>query len=417
MSGIPESIKSIRAGRHAACTVASFGEASEVTKWKCSVCTLENDIPLTSCIACESARPTAKRPRLEACLPPRIGPAAFLAALAATSVPSVAAMQHGLPQFLSPVPTGAGPGRLRILSWNTDGIYERGLAVERAAKCATLSVTAQPDVVLLQELVSPSLEVFRGTLGRAGYVEASPPRPIHASGEASYFCGIFVSRALEMSTPRRRSFGCGSGMGRELHSVRVQVPHPEGRAAATAATAAGDESASDGGRQWCEVLTSHFESCKTSQGLRVQQFLEMTDAMLQAQLPAIFAGDTNLRQDEATQPKYAKQAGQSGLARFNAAFRPKHAPALVDAFEACGAPEAEKYTWDCARNDNLQGFDGPYKPRMRFDRCWSTPLKGCVAVPGSFRLVGTSKFQIPPSTSLFPSDHFGVCCDFEFSLT
>jgi len=175
--------------------------------------------------------------------------------------------------------------------------------VERAAKCATLIVTAQPDVVLLQELVSPSLEVFRGTLGRAGYVEASPPRPIHASGEASYFCGIFVSRALEMSTPRRRSFGCGSGMGRELHSVRVQVPHPEGRAAATAATAAGDESASDGGRQWCEVLTSHFESCKTSQGLRVQQFLEMTDAMLQAQLPAIFAGDTNLRYKQSLVPQ------------------------------------------------------------------------------------------------------------------
>ena len=154
---------------------------------------------------------------------------------------------------------------------------------------------------------------------------------------------------------------------------------------------------------------------------------------------AIFAGDTNLRQAEVDAPKVAKGLGLEKS--FDAALRPKGKKAAVgDAFESSGADPDSKYTWDLVRNNNAVMPNMSFQPRARYDRCYFTQhaAGGMATVPGSFRLVGTERFVVKNAPaagtggagtavfsggdggfgfdrSIFPSDHFGIVCDFDLT--
>ena len=72
----------------------------------------------------------------------------------------------------------------------------------------------------------------------------------------------------------------------------------------------------------------------------------------------------------------------------------------LDAWDACGASEDTRYTWDAKRNTQIpRSFWNV--PRFRFDRTYINPTRGLQ--PASFLLIGTDK-----DSGTFPSDHFGI---------
>jgi exonuclease III len=349
--------------------------------WSCSKCTFEN----SGVVACEM------------CSNPRVEEEKNSDPHSTSAAESSQPNRYNKRKFpaIQRCP-GAGIGKVRILSWNTDGIFDGGMVSERALEASALILAESPDVILLQELVTESLDIFIDRLGRCGYIRALPA----SSPKSPYFCGMFVSNCFEVSAAEVRPFACGSGMYRELLSLTVS----------------GGSISNKGIR----VFSSHLESLKDDrkssgnrpQDIRVLQFMEILDEMVtlaEAGQSSIFAGDTNLRVDEASQPKAAMALGR--VSSFNAAFRPKAKAAVVDAFEAAGEPIAEKFSWDCQLNDNISWSDG-FKPRARYDRCYVS--RSLSLVDGTFHLIGTSKFTTG-AASIFPSDHFGIVCDFKCS--
>jgi exonuclease III len=391
----------------------------KIKQWACGACTYLNDHIMEVCDMCSSSRPfidemVSKRSKSEVDSPsPRMspfGPAAFIAALASLTPPATALSTtplgyQQLPASLAKRVPSAGENKLRLLSWNTDGIYDQGFVRERSIETSNIIISESPDVILLQELVPESFELFKVRLGNAGYVAATP----NGRHPAPYFCGVFVSNAFTVCLSSQKAFACGSYMYRDLSHVSL------------CGGSLGDvkDASAEGEYKKVHIYTSHLESMKSqgavgsrSQDYRIRQLLETTDAMLEhsnSGEAALFAGDTNLRNDEVAQPKAASDVSMQD--RYEAAFRPKQSAPIVDAFETIGEPGNHKFTWDCMINDNLNYVD--FKPRARYDRCFFTREKLSV-VPGSFHLVGTSKFSIHSNgKSLFPSDHFGLCMDFD----
>ncbi|CAM9599777.1 unnamed protein product [Laminaria digitata] len=105
--------------------------------------------------------------------------------------------------------------------------------------------------------------------------------------------------------------------------------------------------------------------------------------------PAVFAGDTNLREAEVKQEKLTKQAG--------------------DMWQLCGGNPDLRFTWDMLNNDN-HVFGGGFKPRARYDRMFVNPQTKSSAK--SFSLLGTQRMA--PPEACFPSDHFGMDACFEW---
>lgn len=81
---------------------------------------------------------------------------------------------------------------------------------------------------------------------------------------------------------------------------------------------------------------------------------------------------------------------------------------LNDAWQLCGSLKDVEFTWDCRKNDNIE-FPGKFKPRCRFDRIFVKQADPPVSNLVDFRLIGIERIR---SCLCFPSDHFGVCCEF-----
>jgi len=111
------------------------------------------------------------------------------------------------------------------------------------------------------------------------------------------------------------------------------------------------------------------------------------------QATVIFGGDTNLRD--------AEVSAVGGLSS-----------GVVDAWEECGSPADSEFTWDVSINDNLD-WEYPGKPRLRFDRLFMRRAQGtCSLKVAKFELVGMERLAC---CRRFPSDHWGVCCEFSQS--
>eukprot|EP00667_Euglena_gracilis_P016852 EG_transcript_17670 len=239
---------------------------------------------------------------------------------------------------------------LRVASWNTDGLDET-LLLERAGEVCSILLEAQPgwDVVMLQEVVPRTASVFRGRFRAAGYKEVRPPPP------DQYFTLMFVREAgapaVRLTDGKRVPF-VGSEMGRDLLTATVQC-----------------------GGVTVRCMTSHFESLASGAAERQKQ-LHTVVQQLTGPEPAVFAGDTNLREKEVR--------AEPGLR------------AVVDAWEAGGAAGPQRYTWYVRENGRQ------VQPPMgfRFDRMWA----GGAQQVRSFRLLGTELM----SEGCYPSDHFGI---------
>jgi len=82
---------------------------------------------------------------------------------------------------------------------------------------------------------------------------------------------------------------------------------------------------------------------------------------------------------------------------------------MCDLWVECGSRDACKYTWDSARNSNIQmkrgGWKGRFNPRCRFDRLFMRPSSPPMLKADFFGLLGLKKV---PSTETFPSDHWAI---------
>lgn len=145
------------------------------------------------------------------------------------------------------------------------------------------------------------------------------------------------------------------------------------------------------------LMTSHLEStvkCKDERKRQLAQVLGcITDQPGEATV--VFGGDTNLRD--------AEVSAIGGLPS-----------GIVDAWEQCGRPKEAEFTWDMRMNDNLE-WPYPKKPKIRFDRMFVRPGQGLHALTTTqFELVGMERL---PGCRRFPSDHWGIWCEFAPLLT
>jgi len=277
----------------------------------------------------------------------------------------------------------AAPLALRVISWNVDGLCDEGV-LERAAAVAAFVLEERPDVVLLQEVTEDNIGMLMEPLSEAGFTTCATG----AAASAGYFCVVLLSSRFSVTDSCLVPFP-GSSMGRHLLRLTCKELRPDG---------------------FClTLLTSHLESLKANAAERKRQLaycLREFDCLRKEAAPgsnhlAIFAGDTNLRDAEVG----------------------KLPSGVSDAFISLGSPPSMCFTWDAGRNDNIKLTDSTNKAlcRCRFDRAYYASSPGLARLwkAHALRLLGTA-----PSVPVFsesssdvrfmhPSDHFGLCLDFQ----
>ncbi|CAM9457247.1 unnamed protein product [Scytosiphon promiscuus] len=253
----------------------------------------------------------------------------------------------------------------RVVSWNIDCLNGENKMARAEEVCAILQESEPtPDVILLQEVDGDMFPVLNTRLGAGGRYRAYPTNVPMGS---RYFTIMFVKVCTVTVHNSGREDFPDSRMGRDLATVRAVF----------------------NGKPIL-IATSHLESEKQGSDERKAQFNRVLRRLLAfSEGPAIFAGDTNLREAEVKQEKLAKEAG--------------------DMWQLCGADPERRFTWDMTKNDN-HVFGGGFQPRARYDRMFvNTEAKDGAT---SFALLGTERMA--PPHSCFPSDHFGLDACFEW---
>lgn len=211
------------------------------------------------------------------------------------------------------------PHRLRVLSWNIDGLDTNNIKNRTKGVCYIIN-REKPHIVFLQEVVPVSLEVLE---------KHCTSYQIIPGNESGYFTAVLLRVGDVVFKDSVVIPFLGSLMGRNLLTVKCEVK----------------------GVKLC-VLTSHLESTKDSSTERKRQLQECFKRVKEADKmdTVIFGGDLNLRDKEIMEI--------GGL--------PEH---LYDIWEVTGKRPEAKFTWDMRRNDNLE-FPGKFKPTCRFDRLY-----------------------------------------------
>lgn len=259
------------------------------------------------------------------------------------------------------------PLKLKVLSWNIDGLDGRDTKKRTEAVCSLIS-DRKPHVVFLQEVIPQTLSLITSRLGSHYSIHVSHTLTFQ------YFPIILVTKRSPKVTVEG-TVGIfdfpKSTMGRHLVQLFINV---------------------------CGIpialYTSHLESMKDFSAERKDQLKQCFEFIAEQNelfsRVCILGGDMNLRDEEVI--------AVGGLL-----------PNMVDMWEVCGSQEEHKYTWDISANDNL---DWKYrnKPQLRFDRMFLCPHGGPFIKPLTFELVGKERL---PGVGRFPSDHWGMWCVFE----
>jgi len=249
--------------------------------------------------------------------------------------------------------------RVRVLSWNIDGLDTSSLMMRAKGVCVEIE-REDPDVVFLQEAVSDNINIIESKL--ISY------KCIRAGGD-----GYFVAMLLKNSTVTYEdhcieSYG-QSRMGRNLLMVKCRLRGVP-----------------------VLLMTSHLESMKNYAAERQRQLKICFDNMKAPPEPnrvVIFGGDLNIRD--------AEIANIGGV--------PSDA---VDLWESTGKRKEAQFTWDMSLNDNKEMPPGAkFKCRCRFDRLYlrqpsDTPPK---FKPVYFELAGIERLK---DCRRFCSDHWGI---------
>ena len=160
-------------------------------------------------------------------------------------------------------------GSLTLVNWNLFGLEPYQLDVRTEAACFGLLLEDPPDIVCFQEVVDRTLHAhLKPHFAHAGYGHVVQPT------ESEYYCAIFVKQPLKLINAGIHPFP-SSQMGRALLEARI-----------------------DWDGTPIMVLTSHLESLKDGGPARREQLVQIAKRMGQHKGPAVFAGDTNLRDAE-----------------------------------------------------------------------------------------------------------------------
>ncbi|XP_055782087.1 tyrosyl-DNA phosphodiesterase 2-like isoform X2 [Salvelinus fontinalis] len=249
------------------------------------------------------------------------------------------------------------PNKLSLLTWNIDGLDLNDIK-ERLSRLLDYLIKYHPDIVLLQEVISPIYQVLQQVL-----------KPYHLlpGSDRSYFTAILLRKSRVQL----------------LESSIVNYPTTEMRRNLLMAHV------SFLGNPLC-VMTSHMESMKPQSLERQNQLRTVWKTMREQPQDhnVIFGGDTNLRDWEVK--------NQGGLPE-----------SICDVWESLGQPEDCRYTWDCVTNDNK---DLPFPARLRFDRIFLRQAgEGSKVSPDGITLVGLERLN---DCQRFTSDHWGLLCTF-----
>ena len=214
---------------------------------------------------------------------------------------------------------------MRALSWNIDGTDHRriGARIERLcveiflggdlrSAMAGAALPAMPHVLAFQEVTRHAHSALRGHLRAAGF-QMWPPQPLE---DREDYLLLAVRPPYRLGRCEFRPFTV-SALRRGCLVADLDGPRP------------------------CRFLTGHLESLRSGREARLAQAREV-DGWLQEATPAVFGGDTNLRQGE--------------WAVLRTGFRAQ------DAFHRVGEPRAHAATW----------WPRPGLPGYRFDRFWLT---------------------------------------------
>lgn len=110
---------------------------------------------------------------------------------------------------------------MKFLTWNVDGLCDKGL-YERTQNSLAIILSQSPDLIFLQEVISPTEQIYSNGLLTKGYCSASPsPRG------ASYFTMCYYNPA----TIKLREDGCvrvqytGEARSRMVSNVHCSSAH------------------------------------------------------------------------------------------------------------------------------------------------------------------------------------------------
>ncbi|XP_038626937.1 tyrosyl-DNA phosphodiesterase 2 isoform X1 [Tachyglossus aculeatus] len=247
-----------------------------------------------------------------------------------------------------------------IICWNVDGLDPNNLSERARAVCSYLTLYS-PAVVFLQEVIPAYYSYLK---------KRATNYTIIPGCEDGYFTVIMLKKSSVKFISREITPFPETKMLRNLLSVKVNI--------------LGNE---------LYLLTSHLESTKDSSTERVNQLRIVWRKMQEMPESAtvIFGGDTNLRDSEVS-----KVGGLPGD--------------ILDIWEFLGKPEYCRYTWDTQANCNLRIRS---RCKFRFDRLFfRAAAQGGHVLPRSLDLLGMEKLDC----GRFPSDHWGLLCNFDVIL-
>ena len=257
--------------------------------------------------------------------------------------------------------------RFTFVTWNIDGLDDRNIK-ERTMEVINTIQTKKLDIVFLQEIISETYELIKSYLLSDYHLTENKAA---SSEDQWYFTIILLKRTrLNLRNVKMISFD-NSAMGRDLTVVDAKFQNgPK-----------------------LMLVTTHLESMKQFSKERIEQLKIAFELVKDTDenSTVLFAGDLNVRDSE--------------VERVGVPWR------VDDVWIRLGAHKECQFTWDLTVNTNKKNMDKK-KPRFRFDRVYYRPSAKNEIKPLSFKFCGTEKV---PSWKCFPSDHFGIICEFEFN--
>ena len=251
-------------------------------------------------------------------------------------------------------------------TWNIDGLHKVNIKERTMAVISTIQ-ERNLDIVFLQEVVSESYDLLSSHLSSAYLLTDNKA---NVSEEQYYFTAILLKReTLWVKNITHIPFD-NSGMGRDLSVVDAKFVN--------------------GAK--IVLMNSHLESMKQFAKERMEQLKTAFDMVSDEDenSTVVFAGDLNIRDSEVDKVGIPDR--------------------VADLWTLLGEPKEYQFTWDLTINTNMKPFDNR-PPRFRFDRVYFRPSAKNNINPKYFRFCGTKKV---PGWKCFPSDHFGILCNFEF---
>ncbi|ESP03592.1 hypothetical protein LOTGIDRAFT_205031 [Lottia gigantea] len=253
------------------------------------------------------------------------------------------------------------PHRIRLLSWNIDGLDHQNLESRTKAVCQLIE-KENPHVVFLQEVVPATEQMIRTSC--KNYKISS------AHQLCDYYSMILLHDKFTSNINQAQIFPYpNTNINNHDNNNQAQVKGVK-----------------------FKFMTSHLESCKEHSEKRIAQLKLAFERMKSSDTNStvIFGGDLNLRD-----PEIGKANGI-----------PEN---VKDLWEVTGKRPEAKFTWDMIRNDNLE-FGGKFKPKCRFDRLYYKESIPKTVKPVYFELVGLERLK---SCQRFASDHWGLLTHFD----